>query len=253
MIFLAFAFGLWLGVLRGKKVGINSNDIMDFTVWMMISALIGARLTYVVTHLSEYAAHPLDAISPIQSDGTIGIAGLVVLGGVIFAIPTAYYFAKRRNIPYFKLTDVMMPSLAFGLAIGRVGCFLNGCCFGLPTDGVFGVIFPSTCLAGSVYPHNPIHPTQLYDLFYNGVIGIILIWWTPKKRFDGELFVLFLTLYGFGRFWVENLRYYPEAGHLFNIGSVQVTGSGLVSLAMIAAGVTLFVKGRSAKVKHDKR
>ncbi len=253
MIFFAFAFGLWLGVRRGKKVGINSNDIMDFTVWMMISALIGARLTYVVTHWSEYATHPLDAISPIQSDGTIGIAGLVVLGGVIFAIPTAYIFAKRRNLPYLKLADVMIPSLAFGLAIGRVGCLLNGCCFGLPTDLPWGVTFPSTCLAGSVFPHNPIHPTQLYDLVYNILIGLILLWRTPKKRFEGELFVLFLTLYGFGRFWVENLRYYPDAGKLFNIIGLQITGSGLVSIAMIGVGIYyLFIKD-IANEKNSKR
>ena len=253
MIFLAFAFGLWLGVLRGKNVGVNSNDIMDFTVWMMVSALIGARLTYVVTHWSEYAARPLDAISPIQSDGTIGIAGLVVLGGILFAIPTAYYFAKRRNIPFFKLTDVMMPSLAFGLAIGRVGCYLNGCCFGLPTDVAWGIIFPSTCLAGSVYPHNPIHPTQLYDFLYNVIIGIALIWWTPRKRFDGELFTLFLTLYGFGRFCVENLRYYPEAGKLFDVVGLQITGSGLASLVMSAFGLYLFTSKRATAKPYAKR
>ncbi len=253
MIFVAFAFGLWLGIKRGEKVGIKSSDIMDFTVWMMVSALIGARLTYVVTHWSEYAAHPLDAISPIQSDGTIGIAGLVVLGGVLFAIPTAYYFAKRRHIPYFKLTDVMIPSLAFGLGIGRIGCFLNGCCFGLPTELPWGVIFPSTCLAGSVYPHNPIHPTQIYDLLYNFAIGFVLLWWTSKKRFQGELFFLFLGMYGFGRFLVENLRYYPDAGKLFALAGLQFTGSGLVSLAMSATGIYLFIKGREKKAKHAKR
>lgn len=253
MIFVAFAFGLWLGTKRGVKAGISANHIMDFTVWMMVSSLIGARLAYVITHWSEYAAHPLDAISPIQSDGTIGIAGLVVLGGVIFAIPTAWYFARRRNIPFLKLTDVMMPSLAFGLAIGRIGCFLNGCCFGLPTELPWGVEFPTTCLAGSQFPHDHIHPTQVYDFLYNAVIGLILIYWTQRKKRDGDLFALFLALYGFGRFWVENFRFYPESGRLFDVSGLQITGSGLVSLAMCAAGIYLLSRTPASAGKNARR
>lgn len=253
MIFLAFAFGLWLGVIRGRKVGVDSNVVMDFTVWMMISALLGARVAYVTTHWSEFAAHPLDAISPFQSDGTIGIAGLVVLGGVIAAVPTAYYFAKKRGIPFSKLTDLMMPSLAFGLAIGRIGCFLNGCCYGLPSDLPWSIQFPADCLAGMHYPDEHIHPTQVYDFLYNAAIGFILILWTPKKRFDGELFALFMMLYGFGRFWVENFRYYPESGKLFQLSGFQVTGSGLVSLLMIGFGIYLWLKGRNSGAGHARR
>lgn len=242
MIFLAFVFGLWLGVRRGRPVGFASGDITDFIVWIMISSLVGARLTYVVAHWSEFAARPLDAISPIQSDGTIGIAGLVVLGGVAAAIPTTFIFARKRRLPFWKLTDVMMPSLAFGLAIGRVGCYLNGCCFGLPTSAPWGVIFPNNCLAGAVFPGVRLHPTQLYDLLYNAVIGLLLLWRSPKKRFEGELFADFLLLYGLARIWVESLRYYEASRIPLTLFGLPITGSMLASAAMIAGGVYLLMK-----------
>lgn len=242
MIFLAFAFGLWLGIRRARDVGIASTTIMDFTVWMMISSLLGARFTYVIAHWDEYRLHPLDAISPIQSDGTIGIAGLVVLGGVAVAVPVAYVFARKRKLPFWTLIDVMIPSLAFGMAIGRIGCYLNGCCFGLPTTEPWGVFFPKGSLPCAVFPGQPVHPTQLYDFFYNVAIGLILLWRSSARKFDGELFALFLVLYGVMRIWVEALRYYEAVRIPFTIGSFQVTGSMLGSVLMIGLGVYLYLK-----------
>jgi len=250
MIFLAFAFGLWLGIKRARKVGIESDSIMDFVVWIMISSLVGARLTYVIFNWSEFASRPLDAISPFQSDGSIGIAGLVVLGGVAFAIPTAAIFAKRRKIPFWKLVDVMMPSLAFGLAIGRIGCYLNGCCFGLPTDLPWGVQFPKGAFAGVVFPGAHVHPTQLYDFIYNSLIALVLLWYTPKKRFEGELFALFLVIYGTMRIWVEALRYYEPSGIPFVWMGVHITGSMIASAGMIAGGIYLFLKPPTPRIKN---
>jgi len=250
MIFLAFAFGLWLGIKRARKVGIESDAIMDFVVWIMISSLVGARLTYVIFNWGEFAARPLDAISPFQSDGSIGIAGLVVLGGVAFAIPAAAIFAKRRKIPFWRLVDVMTPSLAFGLAIGRVGCFLNGCCFGLPTHQPWGVLFPKGAFASIVFPGEHVHPTQIYDFIYNSLIALVLLWYTPRRRFEGELFALFLVIYGMMRIWVEALRYYEPSGIPFTVLGVNVTGSMIGSAVMIAGGIYLFLKPPTHRIKH---
>jgi len=251
MIFLAFAFGLWLGVRRSRPAGIASNTIMDFVVWMMVSSIIGARLTYVIAHWSEFSARPLDAVSPVQSDGTIGIAGLVVLGGVALAVPTAVWFARKRNIPFWKLMDVMMPSLAFGLAIGRIGCFLNGCCFGVPTVAPWGVVFPKGSLAASVFPGMHLHPTQIYDFIYNTLIGLGLLWYFPRRRFDGELFALFFLLYGAMRIWVESLRYYDASRIPFTLFGAQITGSMIGSALMVAGGVYLLLKPPTKLFKND--
>jgi len=250
MIFLAFAFGLWLGVRRGKPEGIDSNTTMDFVVWMMISSLIGARLAYVFAHWSEYAAHPLDMISPFQSDGSIGVAGLVVLGGVATAVPTAYYFARKRSIPFWKLVDVMMPSLAFGMAIGRIGCHLNGCCFGLPTELPWGIVFPKGSLAAMTFPGLHIHPTQAYDFLYNIAIGLILIWFTPRRRYEGELFALFMLLYGLNRIWVEAVRYYEPSLVPVKVWGVHITGSMVGSALMIALGLFLLLSPQGRRLKR---
>jgi len=215
---------------------------MDLVVWILISSLIGARFMYVAFHLSEFRGRWLDTISPIQSDGTVGIAGLVVIGGIVFAVITSIWYLGRKNIPYFKMMDIMVPSLAFGIGLGRVGCFFNGCCFGHPTDSIFGIVFPSACLAGSVYPGQAIHPTQLYALVYSFAIGIFLLLRSRSRRFTGELFSLFFILYGMARFINETLRYYRKGMILGSFGESSFTISMLLSMIMVILGIGLYVR-----------
>lgn len=241
-VFLAFALGIWLGERRARAVGLAPGLVMDLSVWILVSSLLGARLTYVGAHIGEFRGRWLDIISPFQSDGTIGIAGLVLLGGVVAAIPTTAWYLKKRRIPLLKMLDILAPSLSFGIAIGRVGCLLNGCCFGRPTDLPWGMAFPATCAAGYVFPNRFLHPTQVYEIIYAGLIGFILLWRTPKQWFEGELFHWFLLLYGIGRFFNESVRYYSPKLTL-EIGGWQVTGSMVLSLVMAATGAVLLWRG----------
>jgi len=253
MVFLGFAFGVWLGTVRARKVGIPPAKVMDLTMWILIGSMVGARLMYVLFHLDEFKGRLLDIISPIQSDGTIGIAGLVVLGGVIFAVPAAWWYLKKQNIPFLKMMDVMVPSLAFGMVIGRLGCTLNGCCFGLPTDLPWGIIFHENCYAGSVFPHQSIHPTQIYTIIYCAVIGAILLLRSSHKRFEGELFYLFFLLYGPARYINETVRYYRSSMVLFHIGDYRMTISMLVSVAITVVAFILLYKGyRSTRGRNVK-
>jgi len=245
MMFFALIIGVWISIKRAKKAGIAPDTVMDLTVWLLISGLVGARLTYVLFHLDEFSGHWLDTISPIQSDGTIGIAGLVVLGSILGAFPAAVIFLRRRKIPFWKMIDILAPGLVIGMGIGRIGCFLNGCCFGLPTDLPWGVVFPSTCFAGHVSGGQPIHPTQIYDMLGDFLIAGILIRRTPKMKFDGELFMLFMVIYGVFRFFIETIRYYGEdALVLFHMGSVAFTFSMLISLAMAVTGLWFIIRGK---------
>lgn len=243
MMFFAFGFGVWLAMRRARQVSIPPQFVMDITVWLMVGGLGGARITYVLFHISEFRGRWLDIISPIQSDGTIGIAGLVVLGGVIGGAWVTWYYSKRKGQPFLKVLDLLLPSLAFGIALGRIGCYLNGCCFGHPTELPWGVTFPATCYAGSIYGVVEIHPTQLYAALYNTLIGLFLLWRTKSKRFEGELFFWFLTIYGVARFVNETLRYYRPGMILFDIGNFPLTMSMIVSAAMTVSGVYLLVKG----------
>ncbi len=152
MLALAFGFGIWIASKRAPKRGVPSNSIVDIAVASLLFGLGGGRIAYVITHWKEFEGRMLDIISPIQSDGTIGIAGLVLLGGVVAGFGGAYWMSKKRGTSFLNVTDIMVPSLALGIAFGRLGCFMNGCCFGNVCDLPWSVVFPDSSLAGSVYP-----------------------------------------------------------------------------------------------------
>ncbi len=240
----------------------------------MISSLVGARLTYFVFHVDEFrepakiewiepepsldgvdsvtttemytvpgSIRWLDIINPFQSDGTIGIAGLVFLGGVLFAIPTAWLYLKRKKIPFFKITDVMVPFLALGIGIARIGCFMNGCCYGLPTDLPWGIVFPSHCAAGSTFPDTHIHPTQLYAILYCFAIAALLLLWSKRRKFEGELLAVFFVLYGLARALNESIRYYRSGMVVAHIDSMAITVSMVISIVMVIIGIIMLTSG----------
>lgn len=235
---LAFVAGIWWSTRRTQIAGVTKSFIFDTAVVVLISSLLGARLTYVIHHWEFYGQHPLDIISPVQSDGTIGIAGMVLLGGVIAAFIAGGYFLKRRKVSFWAMADLISPPLALGIGIGRLGCFFNGCCFGHPTDGPLGMVFPDGCYAGAVYPDIPIHPTQLYAAGAAFLIAIILpILERQPWAFRGMTLSWFLILYGVDRFVVEGFRHY-ETGWFVNAMGMQWTGSRLIALGMVILGVS---------------
>lgn len=245
---VAFFLAIWWAIKRAPMAGVNKSFIFDLAVVVMISSLLGARLTYVVGHWDEYRNHPLDIISPIQSDGTLGIAGMVLLGGVIAAVIVGGWYLKRRKVPFWQMADVSAPPVALGIGIGRLGCFFNGCCFGHPTTGIFGVVFPSGCYASSVYPGTAVHPTQLYDAAGSFLIAVILPIFEKKwRKFPGWTASWFLVLAGLDRFIVEGYRYY-DASVRFEFLSMQWTGSRIVSLVMMVLGImTLWILSKRFK------
>jgi len=142
-----------------------------------------------------------------------------------------------------KMIDVMIPAFALCQSIGRIGCLLNGCCFGVPTEMPWGMVFPATCLAGGVYPGVPIHPTQFYAILYNFTIVVILVLRTPRRRFIGEIFYLYLMLYGMARFLNETVRYYRSGMIPLHIGSSDITISMIITFLMFVTGLGLLIRG----------
>lgn len=238
---LAFAAGILIAMRRASRRGLGSQFALDLSILILIFSLVGARATYVFTHLSEYREHPLDAISPIQHTGKIGIEGLVLLGGVIAAFITIWVYARRKKQSYFTVTDLLAPSTALGIAIGRIGCYFNGCCFGLPTDVPWCVSFPEGSLAAYVFPHQCIHPTQLYETLFTLILFGGLLWWDRKPRPTGQITGIFLLGYGIGRFLNEQLRWYEHEMVLMQSGGFRLTFSQVISLAMIVSGIVLIL------------
>jgi phosphatidylglycerol:prolipoprotein diacylglycerol transferase len=245
MMAIAFASALWIAMQRAPKRGIEAKVIVDLAVLTLIFGLAGARATYVFTHIAEFRGRWLDTISPIQSDGKIGIAGLVLLGGVLAGFAAAFFIARRKKARFLTITDILIPSLTLGIAFGRLGCFFNGCCFGLPGSTPLCVVFPSESLAGSVYPRTLIHPTQLYEVSAMLVLFAFLLWFDRRPRATGLLTGMFLILYGVWRFFVEGLRWYEESMIIGMLGDSRFTLSRLITVGMVLVGLFLIWKVRA--------
>ena len=177
MIALAFLFGLWTATLRARRENISSEKIADVTLWLMVGAILGARIVYVTTYWrEEFADQPFSEIFMIQH------GGLVYYGGLIGATIAGMIYIHWKKLPLWKTADVIAPSIALGSVFGRTGCLLNGCCYGRPTDLPWGIRFPADHPTGGV----PVHPTEIYDALLNLVLYFFL---APYRCFPSLYFV----------------------------------------------------------------
>jgi len=238
---VAFGMGIWVAMKRAEAHGFGSKYALDLSIYILIFSLVGARFTYVVTHWDEFNDHLLDIVSPIQHNGQVGIAGLVLLGGVAAGFLTTFFFARRRGHTFLATTDLFMPSAALGIAIGRIGCFFNGCCFGkeCTSGGLFCTVFPKDSLAGYVYPNTPVMPTQLYETAAMLVLFAGLMIYDRKRHPEGRMTGIFLIAYGVWRYFNESLRWYEHEMILFENDTMRLTFSQLLSVIMVICGIVL--------------
>ncbi|MBU0742848.1 prolipoprotein diacylglyceryl transferase [bacterium] len=234
LLALSFVIGFWLSVRRGRRRGFDPNLVLDFCLTVMISSLIGVRLFYVATHAGEF--------EPWYEVFFIWKGGLTLYGGIILAILAVWFFCRRRRIAFLPLADVLAPQVALGIGITRLGCFLNGCCYGRPTDGPLGISFPETCAAGWETGCAALHPTQLYSSAAGFAVFALLILWERRSSFPGATFARFLSLYGLTRFLVDLFRHYDPG----DMGPLGITTSQWISVVLFGAGCWLMLTRRSA-------
>ena len=208
---------------------------------------------YVIPHWNEFSANPLDIISPFQSSGTIGLTGLTMYGGFITAILVSILYLRWHKLSVWKTCDAFAPSIALGIGISRVGCFLNGCCFGLPTDSTVGVVFPVLSAAGSFYPDTALHPAQLYNAVLGFLLFGLLLWVGRKPRFDGFFFAVLLIGEPITRFTVDIFRYYEASMTLTDFGGFVLSVNQGISIMLFLAGVTLLVSLRQRTKQRSQR
>jgi phosphatidylglycerol:prolipoprotein diacylglycerol transferase len=248
---LSFLLGVKLGSARAARHGFRATDIADLGIWVMFAAIAGSRAFYVATHVSEFQGHWLDVVAIWK-----GLYGLSMLGGVLLAVVTAFVYIAIRRWDFWLLADDCIPAFALGILITRIGCFLNGCCFGSPTDCALGVVFPEGSLPASVFGTVPLHPTQLYSSLKGLFLLLVLLAADRRPHFRGFLFVLFIGLYGATRFGLEELRHFDHPtnrllGYSAFAGRYGMTDNQIVSLAMVAAapvlGLVLRIRGGSRR------
>lgn len=198
MLAAAFLLAVFLAKKEAQKQGFNGQLVVDLGLYLVISGIIGARILYVLINFKDYLKNPWEVI--MLSHG-----GLVFYGGLISATITGIWFVRKNHLPILKIADIFAPYLALGQAVGRLGCFLNGCCFGKPTDLPWGVVFPG---------HSQrLHPAQIYESIFLFFIFLTLKFMGRKTRRPGQIFIWYFLLYSLARFLVEFYR--GDNPHIF--------------------------------------
>ena len=247
MMMTAFLSGIALAVRRGKPRGIPKDFVQDLTTVILLTSLVGARGLYVLTHVEEFRGDWLSVVNPFQPDGGFGIAGLVLLGGVLAAIPVTVWYTRRKGRRVLDVIDLLSPSLALGMALGRVGCLLNGCCYGKACDLPWAITYPES---SHLHALGPIHPTQAYLILADLLMMAILMLVARRRRFPGQIFALLLLLYSPLRFFVEFLRDYEDSMIVGRLGAWEVTTSQILTLGMLAAGSALYAVWQRRAVRE---
>lgn len=260
---LAFAMlaGLWVAMREAKRSGQNPDTYFDLAIIAIICSLIGARIYYVVFAWDKYKDNLLDIFNFRQG-------GLAIYGGVIAAIITTFIFCKKKKLYFPLVCDTAGLGLITGQIIGRWGNFFNRECFGEYTDGFLAMQLPVNAvrqgeITESIAAHIvtldgidyiQVHPTFLYESLWNLALLLILVWYIRRKKFDGEVFLLYLFGYGIGRFWVESLRTDQLLVPVIGIPVSMVVGAvvAAVSLVWIAIVRTKLAKS-GGNVQTDDR
>ncbi len=224
MIGLGFTIGIFLAARQAKKEGVNPDRVLDLWVYVLLAAIVGSRALFVLTDLHEFAAKPLEAFA-------LWKGGLVFYGGLLAAVPVGIWYLRKHKLPVWKTVDIMAPSIALGQAFGRLGCFSAGCCYGEPWSGPISVIFNDV---HSLAPQGvPLFPTQLVESGGNFLIFIALLLLRRHKKFDGQLFWLYVVFYAVLRFIIEFFRGDAIRGLYFGnaISTSQLIAIGMLALS----------------------
>lgn len=203
MLMIGFLSALYLARRRAKRAGIEPDVLTDVALVTLLSGVLGARLFFVI----EFRRHMENGLLEFFK---IWEGGLVFYGGFLGALAALIVYVRRRGLPLAGLLDVIAPSLMLGLAFGRIGCFLNGCCYGRPTHLPWAVVFPHGALAyqppNALPPGTAVHPTQLYESLGAFLAYIVLEIYFRRKHRRGQVALLLCMLYPVLRFILEFLR-----------------------------------------------
>src|SRR5438128_4151456 len=213
---------------RAQQRGLDHNRVLDLGIYIIISALIGAKLLLLVTDFSTFAADPRELLTLARSGG-------VFYGGLILAVVVALWYIRRIGLPLWTTCDVFAPGIALGHVVGRFGCLFAGCCYGKPTTKPWGITFTDPFAAANVgTPLGvPLHPTQLYEAGAEFIILLMLLATERKGRpFAGRTFWLYMLLYAISRFIIEFYRG-DERGTIGMFSTSQFISILLAPLAIV--------------------
>lgn len=224
-VFIASAviIGTILALKETKRRGLEEDILIDFLLFAIPAAIVGARIYYVIFSWDIYKDNPLEIIN-------LRGGGLAIHGAIIAGVITAIIFSKFKKISFWEIADIVSPSLILGQAIGRWGNYANQEAHGGPTNLPWGIIVDGV----------KVHPTFLYESIWNFLVFLFLLWYTKKKtKANGEVFALYIVLYSLARLFIEGLR-----TDSLMFGPIRV--AQLISIALIIIGLVIFRQKRKS-------
>jgi phosphatidylglycerol:prolipoprotein diacylglycerol transferase len=241
----AYLLGLKFAMVRAKARGLDSVRVLDLGIYIIISALIGAKLLLLITDFRTFRANPAELLTLARSGG-------VFYGGLILAVLVAVWYIRRAGLPLWTTCDVFAPGIALGHVVGRFGCFFAGCCYGKPTSVAWAITFTDPFAAANVgTPLGvPLHPTQLYEAGAELLILIVLLFTERKRKpFAGRTFWLYILLYAISRFIIEFFRG-DERG---TVGIFSTSQFISIVLAPLAIGMLVYLARRTEPAPKSAR
>ena len=237
MLAVAFLVGTTIALREGRRLRLDEDKLVGVILIALVAGVLGARGLYVIEHVDEFRQEWGSALALWQG-------GLTLYGGIVAGTVAGLLAARRTGLPIWVVADALTPSLALGTAFGRVGCFLNGCCYGRPTRLPWGVVFPPDSFAGLEFGTAPVHPSQLY--FGLAALLLFALAWGLRRRLQppGVLFWTVLALFGLTRIPLDFTRAYDLEARLFEIHGLAVTESQVTSLALALFSVLMILRLR---------
>ena len=236
MMALGFVLGLALSSWIAKHKGLAPDRLLEVAPWLILSAVLGARLFYFVYFPDVFWQDPFQAM--------ISRGGLVWYGGVLGCLVALLVVTRQLRIPFFKLTDIIVPGAALGLALGRIGCFLAGCCFGGPCALPWAVVYP---VGHETHPH-AVHPAPLYESVAAFVLAGLLLWVSRRFPMLGVTSWTFVVGYGIIRFVIE----YTRGDRLIWFEPWDLSASQVMSLVGIVLGSVMIAVSFKNKSNNNK-
>jgi phosphatidylglycerol:prolipoprotein diacylglycerol transferase len=207
-----------------KKYAISPVIIENLAFYLMVGVIIGGRILYAIFHWHQYENDLLGIVR-------IWEGGMMFFGGFLGAVLASLLYLRKQKIPVLKIADIIAPAIALGEFFTRIGCFLNGCCFGTPSTLPWAVKFPPHCVAGSSpVSQYALHPTQIFSSLFGLALFFFLNHRLNKVHKTGAVFALYLIFSGMFRFGIDFIRYYENPANFWinQIISIAVAGSGLL-------------------------
>ena len=227
----SYLLGLQFARVRARTWGLDPNRVLDLGIYIIIAALVGAKLLLLITDFNQFRASAADVLSFARSAG-------VFYGGLIAAIGVAFWYIHRHQMPFWTTCDAFAPAIALGHVTGRLGCFAAGCCYGKPTSVPWAVVFTNPAAAANVgTPLGiPLHPTQLYESGTELLILIVLLATERRGRpFPGRTFWLYMILYAVSRYIIEFYRGDPR-GVILGLSTSQ-----FISLLLLPLEIAMLI------------